>query len=346
MSGMGLPLINHWVEFPPLFPYISWLINILAGGKEHVYDYLLALVLTLAQAGCLGLFLRLLKTVQPDRSRAVRGWVYFGLMLCLPYSWWYFDPLAVLASLLGLALLLEGKDFPAGVALAAGTLTKFFPVLTLPMIWRWLSWRRALWVTSLTLGLTLAVYAGFVILSPDMTIASLRSQGAKGSWETVWALVDGNTNTGNFGPESERYDPETANIARGNPARLPPWLTLIVFTLLGIFFFWKARISTPLSAIAFWGLTWSIFLLWSPGYSPQWVLYLLPLVLLVLQVKEAILFAFILTLINILEWPVMLSRGYNWGLWLTILLRTLLLIMLMIEFWKATKTSQRSVEAS
>jgi hypothetical protein len=42
----------------------------------------------------------------------------------------------------------------------------------------------------------------------------------------------------------------------------------------------------------------------------------------------------------------MLSRGYNWGLWLTILLRTLLLLMLMIEFWKATKTSQRSVEAS
>ena len=35
------------------------------------------------------------------------------------------------------------------------------------------------------------------------------------------------------------------------------------------------------SAIAFLGVTWCLFLIWSPGYSPQWVLYLLPLILLV-----------------------------------------------------------------
>jgi len=344
MSGMGLPFVDVWVEFPPVFPYLSWLLNILAGGKEHVYDYLLALILTLTQAGSLWLFLRLLQSIRPSHPSEARGWVYFAVTLILPYGWWYFDPLAVLASLLGMVWLLEGKDFRAGMAFAAGTLTKLFPVLALPMIWRWLSWRRALLLTSLTLGITLLAYAVFIVISPDMTMASLRSQAAKGSWETVWALVDGNYHTGNFGPESERYDPSMASIARGNPARLPSWLTLLGFAGLGIWFFMKSRFNSPLSALAFWGLTWSIFLLWSPGYSPQWVLYLLPFILLVLHVRKAILFSLLLTLINILEWPVILSRGYNWGLWLTILVRTLLLVMLVAEFWNATKISQKSLE--
>ena len=80
--------------------------------------------------------------------------------------------------------------------------------------------------------------------------------------------------------------------------------------------------------IAFVGLTWCIFLLWSPGWSPQWVLYLIPLILLTLDDRNAVLMTIILVLVNLLEWPVLLSRGYQWGLLLTIPLRTLMLILL------------------
>jgi hypothetical protein len=82
------------------------------------------------------------------------------------------------------------------------------------------------------------------------------------------------------------------------------------------------------SFIAFTGLTWCIFLIWSPGWSPQWVLYLIPFILLTLDERHAILMSFILILVNLLEWPVLLSRGYPWGLMLTVPIRTLVMFLL------------------
>jgi len=345
LAGMGLPMIDYWVEFPPVFPYLSMVLFSFAGGKEHIYDYLLVILLSLAQAGGLAALIRLARGLNIESGAVQRiTWVYFGVTLVLPYGWWYFDALGVLALLLGLVWLVERKDVRAGIALATGVLVKFFPLMVLPMIWRWSSRRRAVLVTRIIVGITAVVYAGFLIRAPEMTLASLRSQGEKGSWETVWALVDGNFSTGNFGSEEERYDPATASLGRGNPSRLPAWLTLIPFAVLGLWLFWRSRLESPRGAIAFLGLTWCIFLLWSPGYSPQWVLYLLPLILVCLPVRTANLFTITLVVVNVLEWPVMLSRGYNWGLWLTILIRALLLGLLALEFWNEANRSRLATE--
>ena len=345
LAGMGLPMIDYWVEFPPVFPYLSMVLFSFAGGKEHIYDYLLVILLSLAQAGGLAALIRLARGLNIESGAVQRiTWVYFGVTLVLPYGWWYFDALGVLALLLGLVWLVEQKDVRAGIALATGVLVKFFPLMVLPMIWRWSSRRRAVLVTCIIVGITAVVYAGFLIRAPEMTLASLRSQGEKGSWETVWALVDGNFSTGNFGSEEERYDPATASLGRGNPSRLPAWLTLIPFAVLGLWLFWRSRLESPRGAIAFLGLTWCIFLLWSPGYSPQWVLYLLPLILVCLPVRTANLFTITLVVVNVLEWPVMLSRGYNWGLWLTILIRALLLGLLALEFWNEANRSRLATE--
>jgi hypothetical protein len=186
------------------------------------------------------------------------------------------------------------------------------------------------------------VYTGLYVASPSLTLASISSQGSKGSWETVWALLDGNFQTGNFGSEAERFDATAARLPRGEPARLPPWLTLIPFAVLGAWLWWKARLQDDRAVVAFLGLTWCIFLIWSPGWSPQWVLYLLPLILLALPEREGLLLALALVMINLLEWPVMLSRGYNWGLWLTIPVRTLLIVLLAVEFWKSVNTPLRA----
>jgi hypothetical protein len=58
------------------------------------------------------------------------------------------------------------------------------------------------------------------------------------------------------------------------------------------------------------------------------VLYLIPFILLTLDERHAILMSFILILVNLLEWPVLLSRGYSWGLMLTIPIRTLVMFLL------------------
>jgi hypothetical protein len=166
------------------------------------------------------------------------------------------------------------------------------------------------------------------VLSPEFTKASLISQGAKGSWETVWALIDGNLGTGNFSEAADRLNPATASLAAGYPPRISPYLTLPVFLLIGIAFMVKARLDSEQKFIAFTGLTLVLFLLWSPGYSPQWILYLLPLVLLALDVDRSLLVSLVLVLINLLEWPIILSRGLFQFLGIVIVLRTVIWILL------------------
>lgn len=340
LAGMGWPFFDYWVEFPPIFPFLSTLIFRLAGGRQHVYDYLLALLLSVAEAACLAVFVRLAQRLQPAAAANRSAILYFALLLCLPYGWWYFDPLAVLITLLGVTWLLEGHDSRAGLALSAGMLVKLFPAIGLAVAWVTRPFKRALLVTVLTLGLTGLVYGILWAASPAYTGASLRSQGSKGSWETPWALLDGNLNTGNFGPENERRDPLTANLPRGNPPQLPAGLALIPFAVLGGWFFWQARIIerqalAGQAAVAFLGLSWTLFSLWSPGWSPQWILYLLPLILLALPTRKATLLSVALVFINLLEWPVLLSRGLFWGLWLTIPVRALLFVLMVVEFWRA-----------
>ncbi|HNT53818.1 MAG TPA: hypothetical protein PKG95_03845, partial [Anaerolineaceae bacterium] len=48
--------------------------------------------------------------------------------------------------------------------------------------------------------------------------------------------------------------------------------------------------------------------------------------------KEAVLLGVTFTLVNLLEWPVLLSRGLFWALPLTIILRALLLLLLAVRF--------------
>lgn len=333
LASLGMPFFDFWVEFPPLFPFASRLLFRLAGGRLHIYTYLLTLLLSLAQAGSLGVFVHLAHRFYPPSQAHARSLTYLVLLLAIPYGWWYFDPLAVLCMLLGLHWLFASKDLHAGLALGVGALVKWFPALALAAVWRARPSRRALTVTGLALGLVALVLGGLLVAAPDFTWASLRSQTSKGSWETVWALVDGNLRTGNFGPTTERFDPAAALRPLGNPPRLPPWLTLLPFALLGLWIYRRTRRLEGYRVVAFTGLTWVIYLLWSPGWSPQWVLYLLPLILLGLPARMATLMAFTLVLVNLLEWPLLLSRGYFASLWLTVPLRTLLLGLLAAAFW-------------
>jgi hypothetical protein len=330
----GWPFINYWVEFPPLFPFLSAVLYRLSGAQQHTYDYLLAFILMAVDSGNLFLFIKITLRLHPAEKSVGRILGYYTILVALAYSWWYFDPLAVLALLAGIYLLIEKKFVWAGFAFGAGLLIKLFPILGLVMAWKTLPWQKAALISGICLGSGLIIYGGLLLASPEFTRASLISQGSKGSWETVWALLDGNYRTGNFGPEIERLDVSKASQTAGNSPRVPVWITLPIFAAIGLWGFWKARITEERQGLALIGWTWSLFLLWSPGWSPQWILYLLPLVLLVFNQKRAFLFALVLVFINLLEWPVLLSRGLFWSLNLTVIVRTLILLMLAFLFFQ------------
>lgn len=332
LSSLGWPFLDFWVEYPPIFPLLSRSIFLLTGGKEHVFVYTTAIMFSLVQALNIYLFSCLVKKSSSMDEWGLRAGFYGFLLIGLFYGWTYFDCLGVMFLLLSIHLALKKRNLPAGAAMGLGALLKWFPVLVFPAHFKWLKPKKAFQAGLMMVGMILIVWGAFYIVSPDFTTASLVSQGAKGSWETVWALVDGNWGTGNFPAGVDRFDPLAAGLPAGNSPRISPYLTLPFFLLIGIVVMWKAEIDTEQKFVAFTGFTFVLFLLWSPGYSPQWMLYLLPLILLALDFERSMLLGIVIVLVNLLEWPILLSRGLFQYLGLVIGLRTVIYLFLAALF--------------
>jgi hypothetical protein len=328
IAGLGIPFIDLWVEFPPIFPFISRFLYQIAGGSQHSFEYLLAIFFSFVQAGNLYLFQVIARKIHSVEETKKRTLIYLFLIINLFYGWAYFDSLVVFTLLLGLNWIMEKKDIKAGFALGIGGLIKWFPVLALAASWKWRGSKGALRTIGTALVLVILAWGILFTYSPEYTRASLVSQGNKGSWETIWAIIDENLGTGNFNPEINRLDPNTANLSSGNEAKISPWISLMAFGFVGFGIFFRSNLDDEIKMISFTGLTIVMFFLWSPGYSPQWVLLLLPLILLSFDLWRGSLISLSLVLINLLEWPIFLSRGWFHYLEEIIVLRTIVILIL------------------
>lgn len=337
MTRQGFyPFIHYWYEFPPIFPYLNIAVYNLAGQQLKNYIVLLALVLLVAESGNLYLLYRLALILRgPARAMQV-AWIYTALFI--PIFFWLgnFDALTTFFILWGLYSLLKHKDKTLSLALGLGAMVKFLPILLLAPIWRARGLKSVLIYGGTTLLISLLIFGPFALINPTMTLASWQAQAGKSSYQTVWALIDGNDTTGNFGPLADHFDPLKATQPLNRPVRIPTWLTLIPFGLLGLFIFTRPQAAgrSEFDAVIFTLLTFIIFCLWSQGWSPQWQTFLIPLLLLALPEKRAVLFIIVLGFVNFLEWPVILSRGLTQLLPLTIITRTLLFILLALELYR------------
>lgn len=332
LAATGRPFLDLWLEFPPLFPVLSRGIYLMVGGREHSYSYALIVIFSILQAANIFFFQKIASNINTEKEAINRTFVYAFFLVGLFYGWAYFDSLAVFFLLLGIYLITIKKSRTAGLVIGIGGLIKWFPLLILPAAWKWLSTKKALSaliIALVVIGLGWGLLFG---ISPEFTKASLIAQGAKGSWETVWALIDGNLSTGNFSPEINRAIPASASISTGNPPVISSWLSLLAIGGVGFLVFWKSTIDSAVKLVGFSGFTLIMFFLWSPGYSPQWTLYLLPLVILCFDNSRSRLLALVLVLANLLEWPILLSRGWFQFLDEVVLLRTAIFFLLALLF--------------
>ncbi len=330
-----LPFLHYWSEHLPIFPFLSVALYQLSGGVFKNYALLLRLSMLVFETGSLVLLYRMASDIR-DKSQAT--WVSGAYVaLFTPVFIWLgtFEAMTAFLVLLTLFALHRGQSWLSGIAIGLGAVTKVLPLLLLATVWRTRGWRAAVVSGLLALLVCLVVLGPLLILSPDYTLASLQSQGSKSSWQTVWALLDGNTaNTGIFGPVADHFDPVKARTQLHNPSRVPAWLTLMPFALLGLFMFTRPVLRPAHDPFIFAALTFTIFFLWAKGWSPQWQIFLIPLLLLSLPVQRAVLFVLVLGFINLLEWPILLSRGLTELLPLTIVARTIVMALLAWELYK------------
>jgi len=331
-----LPYLHYWVEYPPLFPYLSVLLYLLT---PHYVAYAtgLALVQLAFETGSLVLLHRLARRALGEVRADRVAWVYTLLFAPVATLWLSFDAISTFFLLLTVERWLAGRRTGSALAMGIGALVKWFPLLFLPVAVRFgRDWREAVRCAVMAATIVALVLGLLAVLSPAYTFASLRSLGSRASWQTVWALLDGNLGTGAY--QADRLDPVAALRSQGNLACVPQWLTLLLFG--GLYLWLWRRIpdeGEPRRVIRFTTLTVVTFFLWSRGWSPQWLGMLVPLLLLSFPLERAVLYVVVLTFVNIAEWPVLLSRGLSEWLYLTVPLRTGLFVLLVVELWRRVR---------
>lgn len=313
----AVPYVDWWSEYPPLLTYIPVTIYSVLGPDPNynAFSFAMGMVLLAADVGNLLLLRKIGMKLYGAATGMSLAWIYALLVAPVVMIWWNFEVLILFWAMLSLWWLVQGKDNRSAVAAALGGLTKFTPLLVLGTVWRFRKPRTALRYTLIALGIFVGVFVILYVRSPEMTYPSLIAQLNKASYQTVWALIDGNYTTGSFGAVDRHFDPNGASVlAPGlNPSVVPGWLRMAVAGLIGLFIFLRTRRFDEKGIVAFATITTIIFFLQAQGWSPQWIIQLIPLILLNFPNRNGVFVVLLLSLATFTEYPVLFMRTGDTG---------------------------------
>lgn len=267
----------------------------------------------------------------------------------------WFECMPLFFMLLGLDLLLSerrGGWLGSAIAAALGFLTKLTPALLVPIAVRWLgsklSWQalQEEWFNPHSPGNLLRpmIYAllffavvlggGYWLVGghTELALSSFQVNAIRPPWQSIWALIDGNyewglvpVNMRNLeGLQQTHWE---SNIPWG-------WVTLIFV----LFYLWlytrRYDWNNPRTPVVFAALSVIWLFLYSKGWSPQFLVWILAFIALLLPTTQGIALSISLSILSAIESPIFFNMLGNerWILASVIILRTLFLSALFVEF--------------
>jgi len=367
LSDRGLyPFLHYWMEYPPVFPWLVvgvYQLSLLVPpwlDEMCAFATLLGLVLLAFEVGNFWLIYRLGEAVGGRAGATRAAWAYAVLALPLYYLTGWFDCLPLFFLLLALYLATSHgrRAMLTGLAIGVGFMVKLMPLLILPVAIQTLraplpspapgwgrgwgdgvrslwSYRWALVCVGAALVAIGVIAAPFLLARPDLFVASFVSMFARASWESVWAILDGYFWGGSIVAKwPQRADPATALIPQ-HGSNLP-WIAISAAFALVYLVLWLLQRDwrDARRVTAFAGLSTLLFLIYSKGYSPQFLVFVLPFVVLLLPDARGLGYIVLLTANNLAEWPFyhVMFTGHPWFLTWVVTVRTVLFLMLIVEF--------------
>ncbi len=340
-----LPFRDWWSEFPPIPAFLNSVIAVGFGGNGYPgFAIIFGVIMTLFDLGNLVRMRQIGSKLHGANTGMALAWIYALSLAPAVFIWWNFEPMVAFFLLSALWALLNRRDERSAVWALVGALTKFTPAILLGAVWRYRSPKKAFRYSLITLGGFALVYLLLFAQNSAMTTPSLTAQFNKASYQTVWALLDGNFTTGNFGAANERLNPSNAYRVNGNPAVIPGVVRLGAAALIGAFIFWRTKRFDDRGLVAFTTLTLLIFFLQAQGWSPQWLAQIVPLLLLCFPTRNGVTLVVLLSGLVFIEYPFLFIRtgdtgGVITGTLLTpfaglVIGRTLLLIMVCVALYR------------
>jgi hypothetical protein len=345
-----LPFRDWWSEFPPIPAILNTIIAVGFGGNGYPgFAIIYGILMTLFDLGNLVRMRQIGMKLHGGNTGMALAWIYALSLAPAVFIWWNFEPLVAFLLLSALWALLNRRDGRSAVWALVGALTKFTPAIILGAVWRYRPPQKALRYSLITLGGFAVVYALLFAQNSAMTAPSLVAQFNKASYQTVWALLDGNYTTGNFGAADERFDPANAYRINGNPAVIPGVLRLGAAALIGAFIFWRTKRFDDRGLVAFTTLTLLIFFLQAQGWSPQWLAQIVPLLLLCFPTRNGVTLVVLLSGLVFIEYPFLFMRTGDTGGVVAgaqivpfaglVLGRTLLLVMVCVALYRRLRVA-------
>ena len=334
------PSVHYWMEYQPLFPWIPVAIYRLGlllpnwGEPGFWFNVLLGTFFLLAETANLILIYLIGRRLYSQEVAVRIAWIYSLLFVPLLIMLGWFDIFGLTFLLLALYLMLVRRPWASGVVAGVGFLVKLLPIIVLPVaFWRETTWRRRAFLIVITILTIVAVALPLALLNPELFSLSWTINLKRSSWETVWALLEGYTSFGLAGG-ANRFDPADAGAGQ-HPSSLP-WLLISAGFALIYLWLWTRPVDwhDDRRAVAFTGLTMNLVTLYLKGYSPQFLVWLLPFIILLLPGGRGIVYAVLLSAVNIVESPLYFTilPDQSWLLAGAVLARTGLLILLAIEY--------------
>ncbi|MBI5651727.1 MAG: hypothetical protein HZC40_14980 [Chloroflexi bacterium] len=356
-SDQGLyPFVHFWFEYPPIFPYLAIAVykftQLELGAPSFEYfNRVLTFVLLPFDILTLVNLYRIAHRLYGTRLAVRASWIY-ALLLLPAYYWWHGpDPILVALTWQSFYWLLAGRNGAAAFALAIAIATKFTPAFLAGTAFRFIATRQQLFLFTAILGaIVILIFGAFFIQSPVFTLASFQVLVSVSSWETIWAVIDGNFSYGNVGLMPRHFDPAMAAVPIYNPSAVPGWLTLLFFGALFLIVFTRPiDRANPRQMLVFTGIGLMLFLLWSKGWSPQWATLVIPLFLLCYPNWRGLLLSLVLTFVGLLDSLITLSHNNPGVYMLGVIGRTGVFIFVALDLYaeltrRAHKTLIRADE--
>ncbi len=315
LSQQGLlPFRDWWSEFPPIPAFLETIVFQLFGRNGYNgFALMFGAIMMGFDVGNLVMIRRIGSKLHGAGTGMALAWVYAVTLAPLVLIWWDFEPMVAFFLLWGIATLIEARELRSAVIAGIGALIKFTPALILGAVWRFRAGRSALRYTLITVGMFALVYLLLFVQNSAMTLPSLTAQFSKSSYQTVWALIDGNYKTGNFGTPQDRLNPQKAYTLEGQPSVIPGGVRLVAAALIGLFVFARTRRFDDRGLVAFVAITLLIFFLQAQGWSPQWLAQIVPLILLCFPTRDGVTTVVLLSLVTFAEYPFLFIRTGDTG---------------------------------
>jgi hypothetical protein len=337
-AGGAYPFVTYWVEYPPFFPWLSVLAYKLSALLPNWIDQRFWFNLTLHgliipfDIANVVLIYHLSKRVNGKSLAIKSAWLYAILFVPLFVVLGWFESIALCFTLLALWAILSDRPILAGVAIGVGILVKPYVALigaVALLIYLRKNKRTLIQLVKLIAagGVTLLLgLLPFLIAAPQMVLAHLDTLLTLPGWSSPYALIDGVIK--HVDPKvADRFDAALA-ASPLVPSRIPWGIVTAAFGVMYLVILWRAmkrmsslrgaHPSTRLrsaqdalltmtearTAIGLAALTFIFYLLWSKGFSPQWVLYLIAFLCILLPTFLGTVLIAVLEVVYVVEWPI------------------------------------------